>query len=448
MQKISTSDSLAQIQLAVRQGDWSLVLYCLQHEAPSEETDRLSAESTPDPGALDRDALMQYVLELALETLESGDFQDRWDVAKVIPQLGERAIAPLLSLVQDDTADPDARWFAARVVAEFRDPTVLAALIKLLKTADQSDLQDIAISALAEFGTEAIAPLATLLDAPETRLLAAQALSKIRHSGTVSLLLSIVQDTQDSVRELAIEALSSFHDPNIPPVLATALRDPSAAVRRAAVAGLGFRSDLLDELDLVNVIQPLLLDIHPDVCQQAAIALSRLGTDAAASALFQMLRSPHTPTALRLDLVRSLGWIETPTAWNYLQQYLEGGANLDDPLIVQEAVTILGRVEAPPLKEKMSRVLLNLLQTEHPTIHHSTVRQAIALSLGQLENPAALDPLIQLLADDDWSVKLHAIVALKKLDAEAARFRLESLSHDQTLSPELSKGVAIALQEW
>lgn len=34
----------------------------------------------------------QYLLELALSILEMGDFQQRWDIAKVLKQLGNIAI--------------------------------------------------------------------------------------------------------------------------------------------------------------------------------------------------------------------------------------------------------------------------------------------------------------------------------------------------------------------
>jgi len=49
-----------------------------------------------------------------------------------------------------------------------------------------------------------------------------------------------------------------------------------------------------------------------------------------------------------------------------------------------------------------------------------SVKQAIALSLGQLGDMQAIDPLIQLLADADAGVKLHVITALKQLAPQAA----------------------------
>jgi HEAT repeat protein len=97
--------------------------------------------------------------------------------------------------------------------------------------------------------------------------------------------------------------------PRIPPVLLNALNDPAAVVRKEAVIGLGLRTDLGEELDLLARLKPLLYDFNWDVCQQAAIALGRLGTDEAADALFNVLKSPATPVPLQIDFVRAwAGW--------------------------------------------------------------------------------------------------------------------------------------------
>jgi len=57
----------------------------------------------------------------------------------------------------------------------------------------------------------------------------------------------------------------------------------------------------------------------------------------------------------------------------------------------------------------------------------SSVKQKIALSLGQLGDMQAIDPLIQLLADADAGVKLHVITALKQLAPQAAHSQLQQL---------------------
>jgi HEAT repeat protein len=75
-------------------------------------------------------------------------------------------------------------------------------------------------------------------------------------------------------------------------------------------------------------------------------------------------------------------------------------------------------------------------------------KQAIALSLGQLGQPQALERVIQLLVDPTASVRFHAIAALKQLEPLAAYERLQALAAQENIEDQLKQGVAIALQEW
>ncbi|MGQ9870865.1 HEAT repeat domain-containing protein [Leptodesmis sp.] len=116
--------------------------------------------------------------------------------------------------------------------------------------------------------------------------------------------------------------------------------------------------------------------------------------------------------------------------------------------IYQEIVEILGHWADPSLKGVATQGLLESLSSLNLIQHHPQLRQAIALMLGHLRQPQALEPLIQLLADQDDRVRLHAIVALKILDAPTAYERLTGLQTNQSLSQELRRGVALVLQEW
>src|SRR3712207_8445144 len=55
------------------------------------------------------DTDLEQVLNLALDVLDAGDFQERWEVAKVFPKLGAIAIAPLLEILEDEDADLELR---------------------------------------------------------------------------------------------------------------------------------------------------------------------------------------------------------------------------------------------------------------------------------------------------------------------------------------------------
>lgn len=430
--------------------DWETVVQLLQHRLGHLE------ETGDRPDASE----IELLSNLAIAVLTEGDFQDRWDVAKLFSRLEALAAAnpghsrrllldPLIALLQDEDEDPDTRWFAARVLGEFRQPAVLQALIDLLKTSHAEDLRQMAATAIAGFGTMAIALLSELLQASHTRLLAVQTLAQIREPGVIQPLMQILRDPDAQVRAAALLAIGHTRDRQIPGILIAALDDSSAAVRQVAVAELGFRADLLPDYDLVSLIHPLLLDADPGVAQQAAIALGRLGTNPAASALYRVAHSPHPTDSLRVYLVQALGWMGTPTALQYLHQLaLQWSRDLNAVALLQTTVQAMGHAEAPELRWQVARHLVELLHTDLPAVQTAAVKQAIALQLGNLGDLDALEPLAQLAADPDLGVKLHAIAALKRLSPDQGRQQLEALSCNSHLSDQTRQEVAIALAEW
>jgi HEAT repeat protein len=255
-------------------------------------------------------------------------------------------------------------------------------------------------------------------------------------------LLSVVHDSDTAVRAMAIEALSSFHDPRIYAILIEALDDLAAIVRKEAVIGLGLRADLGTELDLINRLKPLLYDFNLEVCQQAAIALGRLGTEAAVQALFEVLQLTATPLLLQLELIRVLGWVETAASLDCLQQALKF-STVDTAL---EIVRVLGRLAQSTLKAKAAQILIELLNSQHPAVQSNLVKQAVAQSWGELGEVGAIEALVGLLAEPEMSVRLHAIAALKNFPT--SHQQLEQLATNKQLTPALKEGIAIALLEW
>ncbi|TAG97476.1 MAG: HEAT repeat domain-containing protein [Oscillatoriales cyanobacterium] len=433
---------LEQAQVAADRQNWSELVQCLQ-QLPLKGHQPLEAEN------------LEKAVSLAIAVLEYGDFQDRWEVEKILPNLGNGAIAPLINLLEDEDADIEQQWFAARILGKFvkpgypegNRPEVIEALAKLVKNSDE-DLSQIAAETLGNLGPTAVASLATLLLQADSRLFATEALAQIRRSETITPLLSVVTDSQVAVRATAIEALSSFHDSRIPPVLVAALKDPATAVRKEAVRALGVRAYLDEEFDLVTLLKPLLWDIRLEVCQQAAIAMGRLKTDAAAAILFELLRSAITPVSLQIETVRALSWMETATALEYLEKALIASNYHIHPTVCQEIVTVLGRWSKPELKSDAAKIIINFIESNHPAVEDAGIKQSLALALGQLGDMRALDVLIQLLANPDNSVRLHSLSALKQLGAGEVRHKLESLLKEDNLGLGLREGIAIALQEW
>lgn len=465
------SNVLAQAQMAADRQNWSELVQCLQQLPVSRR--KPDARQQGNVGEqielLQESENLELAVSLAIEVLVRGDFQDRWDVAKVLPNFGTRAIAPLIEILEDEGADSEQRWFATRILGKFDRPEVILALAKQVQNPDE-ELSQIAADTLAAVGPQAIDSLANLLLLEDSRQFATAALAQIRRSETIAPLLSVVRDPEATVRATAIEALGSFHDYRIGPVLVAALSDPATAVRREAVRALGVRPYLDPEFDLVKLLAPLLWDIRLEVCSCAVSALGRLKTDAAATALLELLRSPATPIPLQIEAIRALGWMETATALDCLQQILIERASREFPpgespgiteltvskssignhtkyAVCQEIVTVLGRVEKPEIKAKAAEILIDLLETDHPALQYAALEQSLALGLGQLRDLRAIEPLIKLLAIPDNSIRLHCTAALKQLSTVRARQQLENLAQQKNLKPELKQGIAIALQE-
>ena len=238
---------LEQANIAAKKGNWSLLNQYLGQMVERENSAELKAANE-----------WQQVLNFALEILEYGDFQERWEVAKLFPSLGTIAIAPLIAILKDEEAQENVRWFVARILGEFDRPEVITALVEILQNSESEELSTIASEALTNLGRSAIAALTELLANEETRLLAVRSLSAIRRQDIIPPLLTVISDPQPLIRATAIEALASFDDPRIPPVFLHALKDIAAPVRREAVIGLGLHRDLQAELDLVEKIIPLL----------------------------------------------------------------------------------------------------------------------------------------------------------------------------------------------
>jgi HEAT repeat protein len=446
---------LLQAQIAHNAADWSSLIQYLQQLILG--TDSGHPEIVKN---------QEYLLKLTLLMLEMGDFHQRWEISKMLTHLGNIAIPPLIDILKDEDAEEELRWYAARTLGEFQQPEAIAPIVELLKTDEDEELKAIAVTALAQMGTVAIAPLTELLLDEDTRLLAVRSLSCIPQTETIAPLLSVVQDAQVAIRAAAIEALSSFRDERIPPVLLNALDDVAAPVRRATVVGLGFRPDLRQALNLVTRLQPRLYDFNLEVCCAAVVTLSRMSCDDAAKHLFDLLVSPQTPITLQLETIRALSWVGTLSSLEYLQTAFN---QCTSETLWQEIIKVLGQVQKPELTTPAAEILLQILRcllyetlrerraslrdapptlTPRPGREIANIKSAIALSLGQLKAMEAIEPLILLLADSNASVRLHAIAALKNLDAEATHQQLQQLVNNDAITPDLKQGIAIALAEW
>lgn len=399
--------------------------------------------------------------EQALQVLYDGDFHGRWELVKRFPDFGHESIAPLLALAQDDAVDVEIRWFAIRSLGRFATSEAITGLAQIVLTTDDEDLGCLAAEQLAQLGSDAIAALVPLLDYPQERPLAVRALAQIRQPAVIAPLLTVMSDGQPTIRQMALEALGSFHDPRVTPVLLTALGDTHARVRKEAVITLGHRRDLLSregtvgsppdgttqslQNKLIQKLTQCLWDFDIDVCCQAAIALGRLGLNAAVPALARLLALDHTPEPLLMCVVRSLTWIDTVEAYAALT---EAYGSL--PVAIQtEIIRHLSTMQASP-QAAVQFLSAQLVAATPDGLGDlpDGIKQAIAFSLGQLGDQTAFMALVPLLADPSRPVQFHVLQALDQLSTTALAEQLEALLNDNTLPISLKTQIETHLASW
>jgi HEAT repeat protein len=405
-----------QAEIAAARSDWPAVMAHLQKSAPFE-----------NPGWLD----------LAQQVLENGDFQLRWDVAKLLPQFGRRALDRLLIILADDEADPEVQWFALRALTDPPDPTTVATLIQIIQSSD-TDLIPIAIHALAQMGSAVLPAIAPLLDQPSSRFAATQILAQMHDRSVVEYLLSLVEDRDAPVRQITIDALGRFHAPTIAAVLLKALADPIPMVRLAAITAVRFCWKDDPALDWVSAIGPLLNDPDIAVGIQAAIALGNIGHIEAIPPLMQALRSGLTPDQQAIALVRSLLSLDLPLA-----------ITLWDTLTIAPRLELIRHLGQ---RQTGQESLVTWLEQDPIVVQSQPLRQELVRAIGQQGTILALEPLINQLAHSDRRDRLHIIAALKQLatilPTALVRQQLEDWPKNQPVNDALGQGITIALQEW
>lgn len=430
------------------------------------QTSAKAAQMPPHNHTSPKAAEAERQIEAAIAQLTAGDFHSKWDNTKQfneqLAQWGDRPIPYLIRRLASST-DTENQWFLVRVLAQFDHPAVVEALAQLLVTTPAEDLQLEVIKALTKLGNSAIASLTDLLDPDQPlqrRILAAQALARIRRSATISPLLSIAADADPQLRAIAIEALGSFHDPRITPVLLAAL-DDIPPISTEAIRTLGRRVDLLATVDLIGPLRRCLRHEEEDVARESAIALGRLGGTAAAIPLGEMLTQP-APTAVKIAAVRALGWMNTPSAINNLATAFGCDVPMVMPAVKQEIAKSLGQTRSAQLKATAAQPLLTWIRSIHPVRPSAPeaplspaafgIKQAVISAIARLSfhsgSAAAVDSLVPLLGDADSRIRLHALSALKQIDPRSAQTKVQAYLQNEQTAPELREKVASTLAAW
>ncbi len=179
-------------------------------------------------------------------TLRDTTRRSKWARARAVRVLGELRVPAAVPAVLHalDDRDADVRNVAARALGRMRLQATDEALVGLLGRHDQSVSARIAAMCI-ELGSRT-APLLirTLRDgSAKARFWAARILGEIRDPSATAALAEALQDTEPDVRSAAARALGSLADRASAAPLESALKDPIWYVRAHAAEALGKVAD-------------------------------------------------------------------------------------------------------------------------------------------------------------------------------------------------------------
>jgi len=124
------NELLTQVETSYNAADWSSLIEYLQQLI-------LGVNSQHPEIVKNR----EYLLSLCLSMLDMGDFQQRWEITKVLINLGNIAIPSLIEILKDEDAEEELRWYAARTLGEFQHPDAITALVELLRNDADEELK-------------------------------------------------------------------------------------------------------------------------------------------------------------------------------------------------------------------------------------------------------------------------------------------------------------------
>ena len=200
---------------------------------------------------------------------------------------------------------------------------------------------------------------------------AATALGTLRDSRAVVPLVSVLRDSDRAVREAAIGALTAIGEPSVP-ALGLCLSDPQLGVQEAASAVLAVIAD-------ERVLDPLIASLRNRdwiVRMHAAKALGRIKDSGSIEPLIPLLQDKVK--AVREEVTTALAAIGDAA----IPSLLEALTHVEW-LVRLHAIEALGKTRSPAAVEPLLSVLFNDQDT--------AIREDAVRALGMIGDPRALD---------------------------------------------------------
>ena len=412
----------------------------------------------------------EFFINVMLESGKSFDPMTRESVDKLILQLGDIAIDPLIAALKN--SHPDIRRQAVLLLGKLRTPRAIAPISELLNKNENFEvLYNIPIALEMIGGQEIVQPLRNVLksDAAQARVHAAVLLGKLKTrlktESAIPDLIKLLADDNSYVTTVAINVLTSYGESVVAPLLAvleqnskSIIPDVADKIEEAYIANAYIDEDkiksrrnnaqiaamtTLGNIRATEARQPLikLLD-DDDLRTGATAALTAMG-GVAVEELIQTLNTKTAPRNLRINAASILGNINDRRAVNFLTAAL----NDSDKDVRANAVEALGKMKVRDEENSAVKALAETLSTaKDEKTKNSTI---VALGNIAAYDAKAVDELLKIATDRSKreSLRSAAITALTAIKPEEAVAPMIKIMLDDDESDVLRKGAATALGE-
>lgn len=196
-------------------------------------------------------------------------------------------------------------------------------------------------------------------------------------------------------------------------------------------------------------------DKNPDIRENSAYALGKIGSTRAIEPLIELLGDEHSEVQAAASL--SLAKIGVPALGPVSRILNDSNENYNSKinairilgemgeLAIEPLIKVLGTADGPDAADSLGNIgepavkpLISLLADKDPQ-----VRADAAMALGNTKSKEAVDPLIKMLEDKDPSVRSRSAMALGKIGDEKALDPLTLVLKDKDFPVEQNARLAI-----
>lgn len=341
--------------------------------------------------------------------------------ARALGMLGDqRAARYLLPLLNDD--DSSIRTQAVRALGRLQVQQTRDRLFQGMLDSDETVRFTVG-TALGMLGDARTVPF--LLQAIEGGDVIVQreaevAMDKLGKNALTAL-VQLLRSGKPPYRAISARRLGELSDPRSIRYLIPALLHDDCGLEAAdALAKIG-EPAVLPLIGYIENTDPDLENVTPELQEQAARVLGKIGDTRAAQPLIATLANSENAPNLREEAARVLGKLESQDAIDALKAALENSDRKSSHLLRAEAARSLGKLKATAALD----LLLTSLKDEHST-EDDNVRNHAIDAIGEIGDPRASSELITQLTGYRTRGRAGIIQALGKLkDSNAIPHLLE-----------------------